>query len=379
MTNQGQDQDRDQNRAATLNIIVVGTGRVGRAVASQLAAGAETIRCRCGATMRVTGIADRSAMLLDSSGLPESSISEALRVKHNGDSLASLSSSVARIDPGTVAELARPETVFVDATADPETGALWRIALDAGASVVLANKLPLCRPWSESGPLFDHPRLRYEATVGAGLPVISTLRRLLDSGDRIKRIQASVSGTLAYVMHRVSARVPLSAAVTEAIDSGYAEPDPREDLRGADVARKALILARTLGWPLEPHAVAAESLYPSWLDEYDLPAFLRELPALDAPIAARVAAAGAEGHVLRYVASIAPADESIRVSIHSFDQSQPFAFSTGTENRIEFHTERYGADSLSVCGPGAGPQVTAMGILSDLVELAFSERREGPS
>ncbi|MBN1859066.1 homoserine dehydrogenase [Candidatus Bipolaricaulota bacterium] len=368
------------NQGTTLNIVVVGVGRVGRAVATQLMAGAETMRNRCGAMMRIIGVVDRSAMMFDTAGLPAAVIERALHAKQRGDSLASLPSHVARLEPDTVRELAlaTPGIVFVDTTADPDTGRMWRLALDAGASVVLANKLPLCRSWAEAGSLFAHSRLRYEATVGAGLPVISTLRRLLDSGDRIERIQASMSGTLAYLMHRVSTRVPLSAAVAEAIDSGYAEPDPREDLRGADVARKALILARTLGWAVEPPDVVAESLYPDRLDACDLPSFLHALPALDAEFAARVSAAAAEGRVLRYVASIVPADESIGVGIGSFSASRPFAFSAGADNRIEFRTERYGTDSLAVCGPGAGPQVTAMGVLSDLVDLAFAAHREGP-
>ena len=366
----------NQDQPARLDIVVAGVGGVGRAVITQLTTAASTMQDRGSAEMRIIGIADRSTLLLDADGLPEIRIGEALDVKECGDPLASLSSSESRLDLDAVRRLAEPGVAFVDTTADPGTGALWRAALDAGAAVVLANKLPLCRPWAESGGFFDHPRLRYEATVGAGLPVISTLRRLLVSGDRIIRIEASLSGTLAYLMDRVSGGVPLSAAVVEAIEAGYAEPDPREDLRGADVARKALILARTLGWEAEPEEAAPEALYPLQLDHSDLPSFLRDLAGLDPTFAARVEAEAAQGNVLRYVASIAPTTNSIRIALQAYGRSKPFAVSAGTENRIEFHTEQYGDGTLSVCGPGAGPQVTAMGVISDLLELAPVGRDE---
>jgi len=366
-----------QERSAELRVVVVGAGKVGRAVASQLVGGARAMCSRNGVVMRLIGMADRSAMLLDTRGLPEASIRGALDVKQSGMQLDSLSTHVGTLDLDMLGRLALPGVVFVDTTADPDIGGMWRAALDAGAYVALANKLPLCRSWAESGVFFEHPRLRYEATVGAGLPVISTLRRLLDSGDCIKRIRASVSGTLAYLMHSASSGVPLSEAVAAAINAGYAEPDPREDLRGADVARKAMILTRTLGWPVEREDVDAESLYPQRLDGCDLSTFLQELPALDAGFAARVSAAAEQGDVLRYAASINPGERSIRVALQPFERSDPFACCAGTENRIEFHTERYARDILSVSGPGAGPQVTAMGVLSDLVELAGEVRRGG--
>ena len=359
-----------QGQPARLDIVVAGAGGVGRAVLTQLTTAASTMRNRCGDEMRIIGMADRSAMLVDPNGLPKPRIVAGLDAKRRGESLASLAPSADRLDVDAVRRLAGPGVAFVDTTADPDIGALWRIALDAGASVVLANKLPLCGSWDTSGGFFGHPRLRYEATVGAGLPVISTLRRLLDSGDRIERIEASLSGTLAYLMNRVSVGVPLSTAVGEAIESGYAEPDPREDLRGADVARKALILARTLGWAAEPEEAAPEALYPSRLDDCDLPAFLQELAGLDPAFAARVESEAAQGHVLRYVASIVPVTTSICIALQPYGRSEPFAVSAGTENRVEFHTEQYGNGTLSVCGPGAGPQVTAMGVISDLLELA---------
>lgn len=366
-------------QVAQLDIVVVGTGRVGRAVVAQLVAEAATILDRSDVAVRVIGMVDRSATLLDRGGLSESRIREALEAKERGAPLASLAPHADTLGLQAVVGLAAPGVAFVDTTADPDTGTVWRSALDAGASVVLANKLPLCRPWGESGALFEHPRLRYEATVGAGLPVISTLRRLLDSGDRVERIRASLSGTLAYLMNRVSSGGRLSAAVTEAVALGYAEPDPREDLRGADVARKALILARTLGWAVEPEAVGAESLFPACLDGCALTMFLDEIASLDRAFASRVSAAAAEGKVLRYVATVSPPERSILIGLQPFDRSDPFALATGTENRIEFRSERYGDDALSICGPGAGPQVTAMGVVADLLDVARIAPSGAPS
>jgi len=365
-------------QGATLSIVVVGAGRVGRAVVEQLTSGASTMRDRCGVAMRLVGMADRSAVLHDATGLSETAIRSALQSKRAGESLAGLSPGGESIPPDRLPALAGPGIVFVDATADPHMGKVWRDVLAAGGSVVLANKYPLCDLWKESAPLYEHPRLRYEATVGAGLPVISTLRRLLDSGDRITGIDASVSGTLAYLMNRLSDGTALSTAVGEAVEAGYAEPDPREDLRGADAARKALILARTLGRPIEPSQVGSECLHPDDLDRCDLSEFLRKLPANDEAWSTRVSDAAQEGRTLRYLVSLAGEDEPIRVGVQALDRANPFASSPGTGNRFEIHTERYKDESLAISGPGAGAAVTATGILGDLIELAALAQKDGP-
>lgn len=360
----------------SLDVVIVGLGRVGRAVVDQLETAAKSISDRCGTQVRIIGLADRSGMLLNPIGLPHSTLRLAMDTKNRSEPLSSIPHTSVKLNRQQACELASDKSsdgadiAFVDATADPNLGVLWKDVLATGGSVVLANKLPLTADWRTSGPLFTHPRMRYEATVGAGLPMISTLRAMLDSGDRITWIRASVSGTLAFLLARAMEGEALSIAVSEAIAAGYAEPDLREDLRGTDAARKGLILARTLGWPAEPSDVEVESLVPEHSEQEELATFLHNMPSLDDAMSRRVASASKNGEILRYIVSVGPEERAIRATITALDPSDPFAASIGMENRIEIHSESYGHDSLAVCGPGAGPRVTAMGVLADLVELA---------
>ena len=159
-----------------------------------------------------------------------------------------------------------------------ETAPLLTDALRAGCGIVLANKRALSGSWDNARKLYEYADLRYEATVGAGLPVIGTLRSLLATGDQIECIEGCMSGTLGYLASELECGRSFSAAVTQARSMGYTEPDPREDLSGRDVARKTLILARTAGWPLELPDLTIETLYPDDLAGIPLEEFLDELP-----------------------------------------------------------------------------------------------------
>jgi len=365
-----------------LDVVIMGLGRVGRAVAEQLQAAMPLLLSRYGVCVRIIGVADQSGILLHPAGFPPSTMRHVLETKSHGKALSTMPQTSATLDLPWACELATSAThdgariVFVDATADPELADMWKAVLAAGGAVVLANKLPLSAHWGVSGPLFAHPRLRYEATVGAGLPVISTLRALHDSGDRVTHIRASVSGTLAFLLARAMAGETFSAAVREAVSAGYAEPDPREDLRGSDVARKGLILARALDWPAEPEDVEVESLVCEQPDEASATG-LGRMSSLDEAMSERVGLAVDRGRVLRYIVSVSPEEQTIRAGIAALDRSDPFSASGGTENRIEIRSRSYGDDALTLCGPGAGPRVTAMGVLSDLVDLARLSHKEG--
>jgi homoserine dehydrogenase len=260
--------------------------------------------------------------------------------------------------------------VLVDVTAD-ETSDLLLAALGQGFDLVLANKKPLAGSTADYRRLLGAAaaagrRVRYEATVGAGLPVIDTFRKLVESGDRVERIEGCVSGTLGFVLSSLEAGRSFSEAVRESVARGYAEPDPREDLSGQDVLRKGLILARLLGF-LGP-APKAENLVPPALRRLPLPRFLERLGTLDAAWRRRVEEEAGQGRVLRYVVTASP--QGVSASLRAVPRESPFGSLRGTRNLLSFTTRRYREEPLVVAGPGAGAEVTAAGILNDIQSLA---------
>jgi bifunctional aspartokinase / homoserine dehydrogenase 1 len=260
----------------------------------------------------------------------------------------------------------------VDLTAD-DTGAALEAALTHGMDLVLANKRPLAGRRSASESLWQTARAQgrrilHEATVGAGLPIIDTYHKLTESGDRVERIEGLLSGTLGYVLSEVGEGVPFSRAVRSALRLGYTEPDPREDLSGMDVGRKALILARLLGYRGELSRQAVESLVPKWARSLPLPQFLERLGELDAGWKRRVDAARAQGTVLRYIATVTPG--KIAVGLKAVPLSSPLAAIKGSDNQLVFTTARYKSNPLVIRGPGAGAEVTAAGVLNDILRLA---------
>ncbi|MCK4683174.1 homoserine dehydrogenase, partial [Candidatus Bipolaricaulota bacterium] len=262
----------------------------------------------------------------------------------------------------------QPGTLLIDATASAKTVSLLKEALAARCGIVLANKLPLAGPWAEAESLFAHPLLRYEATVGAGLPIISTLRTLLATGDRITSIEGVLSGTLAYLCTQLMRGTPYSVALAQARALGYTEPDPREDLSGQDVVRKALILARTAGWPIDEGDITVEPFYPPEFATLSVDGFFSAAVTLDEDYAHRVEAARSRERVLRYVARVGPNGGA--VGVEEVEKESALGALQGPENAVSFHTERYASYPLVVSGPGAGPQVTAAGVLGDTIELA---------
>jgi aspartokinase/homoserine dehydrogenase 1 len=204
--------------------------------------------------------------------------------------------------------------------------------------------------------------------VGAGLPIIDTYHKLTESGDRVERIEGLLSGTLGHVLTEVGEGTPFSRAVRGAMRLGYTEPDPREDLSGMDVGRKALILARLLGYRGELRRAAVESLVPKWARALPLPQFLERLGELDGEWKRRVDAARSRGDVLRYVATVTPT--RIAVGLRTVPLSSPLASLKGSDNQLVFTTARYKANPLVIRGPGAGAEVTAAGVLNDILRLA---------
>jgi homoserine dehydrogenase len=286
-----------------------------------------------------------------------------------------------RLIPAAAAidELAQRGTlVVVDAAAGEVTAELDVRALEHGASVVLSNKAPLALPrddprtrvlWMEAGP---GGRLRYEATCGAGLPVISTLRALLDTGDEPIEIVGALSGTMGAIFSDVAAGKPFSAAVRAAKERGYTEPDPRDDLSGLDVARKALILARTMGRAIDLSDIGVQSLVPEALTGMSVPAFLDRIRDEDESIAALAWSAQDEAAALKYVATV-PADGAVVVGLRQVPKATVLGALQGPENIISMRTRRYDDYPCVISGPGAGAAVTAAGMLADVLALASRE------
>ena len=211
----------------------------------------------------------------------------------------------------------------------------------------------------------------YEGTVGAGLPVIATLKSLLDTGDQVERVEGVFSGTLSYIFNNLQPGKPFSEVVSDAKRRGFTEPDPRDDLSGTDVTRKVVTVARECGSTAELSDVDTESLVPAVLRDSTISAqlFMQQLPNFDAEIDERVREADAAGEVLRYVGSYDAESGVLQARLRRFPKSHPFANLNGTENIISFTTQRYTSPPLIVRGPGAGPDVTAAGVFADIVQL----------
>ncbi|MFP5379015.1 MAG: aspartate kinase, partial [Vicinamibacteria bacterium] len=350
--------------APVTDVILLGFGRVGRALADQILATG-------GQQLRVTGVIDRSGYVFDARGVSRTRLAALARGKAGGVPLTRLGGRRATAHDALteMAAHAMRHAVLVDVTDQP-TLHLHRAALAQAFDVVLANKLPLSGPRADYDGLFAaaaaaRREIRHEATVGAGLPIIDTFRKLDETGDRIDRIDGCLSGTLMFVLSEVSSGRPFSSAVREAVARGYAEPDPREDLSGRDTARKGVILARLLGY--RGPAPRPDDLVPPALRRVPLDAFLRRLPDLDADWHARVSLAATRGRVLRYVVTATPRRVSARLIEVAPDD--PLGAAGGTRNIVSFSSHRYRDEPLVIAGPGAGAAVTAAGLLNDIRAL----------
>jgi aspartokinase/homoserine dehydrogenase 1 len=348
------------------DVVLLGFGRVGRALADQIAA------ANGGPPVRVVGLLDRSGYVFDPKGLSNRRLLELAREKDGGALLSALGGVKASAADAVkfMADHAVSHPVVVDVTSD-ETTPLLVTALGQGFDVVLANKKPVAGSRESYAALMAAAtaagrRIKYEATVGAGLPIIDTYQKLVETGDRVLQIEGAVSGTLMYVVSAVSAGRPFSEAVGEAVEKGYAEPDPRDDLNGRDAARKVLILARLMGY--RGSAPTPENLVPPALAKLSLVEFMKALPSVDSEWAARVKQEAARGRVLRYVVAATP--KTVSAKLVAVPVDSPIGALQGTRNLVAFTTHRYRTEPLVVSGPGAGAAVTAAGILNDIYSLA---------
>jgi bifunctional aspartokinase / homoserine dehydrogenase 1 len=349
----------------TVSIGLIGPGTVGGVLLGQIASQRERLLRDFHLDLRVRGILTSTRMLLS-----ETSISP-------GDWVASAEKTVpadlSRFEEHVHAEHL-PHAVILDCSASSIVAEQYPRWLAAGIHLATPNKKANSGPLDLYSRVLDARRAAgshylYEATVGAGLPIITTLRDLRETGDEIRRIDGIFSGTLAYLFNVWDGTASFSTIVGDAKAKGFTEPDPRDDLSGMDVARKLVILAREMGMRLEVADVALEGLIPPQLVDCPPEEFMERLGELDAPMLARLESARAADRVLRYVAALDAGTGRATVGLVELERTHPFANINLTDNIVQFVTSRYHQNPLVVQGPGAGPAVTAGGVFADLLRV----------
>ncbi len=347
-----------EGTAPTFAVVLLGTGVVGGALLKLLNTPAAD-------SLRLVGAANSRRQQTDPARLDQRNLREQLNL--HGDPRDDIKLLAALDASGS------PFKVIIDASASGPVAACHVQWLTRGYHVVTANKALAggeLAGWRTLQAAKAHgARYGDSATVGAGLPVLSTLRRLHLCGDALLTLEGVFSGSLSWLFNQYDGTRPFSELLREARQLGYTEPDPRSDLSGEDVARKLLIIARNAGFSLSSEEVTVESLVPESLRGISSEAFLERLTELDAPLAARHADAAGRGHVLRFLARLNQRGHA-RVGLVEVPASHPAARLYGTDNQFALSTTRYNTQPLVIQGPGAGPDVTAQALLGDVLALA---------
>ena len=348
-----------------LNLFICGIGTVGNSLIEQIHGQQEKLMKERGLRLRVVGIANGHQAYFTRRGidlenyrreLDENGVPSSPQVLH--DEIIGMNIF---------------NSVFVDCTASPAIAGLYKDFLSHNISVVAANKIAASSEYEIYEELKHIARQRgvkflFETNVGAGLPVINTINDLINSGDKILRIEAVVSGTLNFIFNKLSSDVPLSKTIRMAKEGGYSEPDPRIDLSGKDVIRKLVILAREAGYRLEQEDVEKHLFIPDEYFEGTVDDFWNNIPKLDAEFEAKRKELEAENKRWRFVAKLENGKGS--VSLQEVDANHPFYNLEGTNNIILITTERYNEYPMLIQGYGAGASVTAAGVFADIMSIA---------
>ena len=351
-------------RKRTLAVVLIGPGTIGRALLRQVLQQQSFLRTK-GFDLRLCGLANSTQFVVSPSGIDLARWSEALRSSpHRMNTSAFLEA---------LGSLQFTNIVVVDCTASADIVDLYEDFVRLNMHIVTPNKRANVLPWPRYQRLMELVRVRerhflYTANVGAGLPIISTMNDLIASGDQIVKIEGIFSGTLGYLFSEYDGTRPFSSLVQEALELGYTEPDPREDLCGADVARKLLILARELGLRMDLRDIRVESLVPPSLRRGPfVKRFVDTLSRHDDAMKRRFDAAHGRGCLLRYVGVLQ--GRAAFAGLREIPRTHHFASAHGSDNIVAFTTHRYARTPLVVQGPGAGTDVTAMGVFADILKL----------
>eukprot|EP01012_Entosiphon_sulcatum_P037150 TRINITY_DN4755_c0_g1_i1.p1 TRINITY_DN4755_c0_g1~~TRINITY_DN4755_c0_g1_i1.p1 ORF type:complete len:366 (+),score=73.22 TRINITY_DN4755_c0_g1_i1:27-1100(+) len=350
-----------------LSVFLIGPGSVGSEFLRQVAAHKAGLLLRHGLDIRLLGVANSRRMLLSTDGVGLDTWADELGATGTAVDLSRFVSS---------AQAALP-AVVVDCSAADAPLPFYRAFLEAGVNVVVANKKGLSGPqafFDEITALASRasgPKFLGEANVGAGLPIITTLKRLTGTGDTVTQIEAVLSGTLSFIFNSLAAGKKFSAAVLDAKQLGYTEPDPRDDLSSLDAARKLLILARLSGLKLELGNIVIEPLLsPEVATAPTVEEFLQRLPQEDSRFEQHIAKAQAEGKVLRYIARLDVEKQKASIELCAVETNHPCAGLSGADNLISISSHTYPKQPLVIKGPGAGVPVTAGAVFSDVLFAA---------
>ena len=348
-----------------LNLFICGTGTVGGSLIEQIRCQQQKLMQERGLKLKVVGIADGHRALFTRAGIDLASYREEMEEKGIPSSAGVLHDEIIGMNIFN--------SVFVDCTASAEVASLYKEFLMHNISVVAANKIAASSDYSIYSELKQIARKRgvkflFETNVGAGLPIINTINDLINSGDKILKIEAVLSGTLNYIFNKISADVPFSQTIKMAQEERYSEPDPRIDLSGKDVIRKLVILAREAGYKLEQTDVEKHLFVPNDFFEGALEEFWKKVPSLDADFEARRQKLENENKRWRFVAKLENGKGS--VSLQEVDSKHPFYGLEGSNNIILLTTERYKEYPMMIQGYGAGASVTAAGVFADIMSIA---------
>lgn len=354
-----------------ISVVLYGCGAIGRGVLRRLQAGADNLGSRYGLSFNVVACCDSTGMAATTDGSLD--IDDVLAWKEGGNGLGKHPKYGGVSNPDTLLKFASPSAIFVDTAATPDhVSTLVSWVQDAEGGAVLANKstITACDTTTFRKLTNHQGRFRYESTVGAGTPFVSSVRRVLAGCDTVTSISGTFSGTLGYITSGLDDGNSFSELVRTAHANNLTEPDPRDDLSGTDVARKALILARTLGWEYEMEQLDIGSLYPESMASLSVQEFLAATPDIDADIQAQFEAAAKNDSVLRYVADIR--DGKVEVGLKAVSASGPIGSLKGTDNIMNVTTTDSYSTPLVVQGSGAGVDVTASGIVCDMVDISLN-------
>ena len=348
-----------------LNIFVVGVGTVGSSLLDQIKKQQQKLMSQNGLKLNVVGIASSKKMLFDRAGIKLENFREELNTKGMDATPHLICKEILTMNIFN--------SVFVDCTANEHISDLYQTLLENNTSVVTANKLAASSAYEKYANLKETSRRRgvkflFETNVGAGLPIISTMNSLINSGDHIQKMEAVLSGTLNFIFNTLSSEIPLSKAILMAKEAGFAEPDPRIDLSGKDVIRKLVILAREAGYKVEQTDVVKNLFIPDTFFAGSLDDFWKSVPELDAEFEQKRQALAVQNKRWRFVAKMENGNCS--VGLQEVDNLHPFYDLQGSNNIILITTERYNEFPMMIKGYGAGAGVTAAGVFSDIMSIA---------